>query len=56
MGDGTADDIVRAALAELSMLVMQRTREQKPATAKTIDATTEKPSCKMHVDPDNGVE
>ena len=60
MGVGTADDIVRAALAELSMLVRERTRNQKkaPSSAMAADDSTsaEKGSCEVHVDPKTGVE
>jgi putative flavoprotein involved in K+ transport len=62
-GDGTADDIVRAALGELSMLVLQRAREHKssppsppPPSASSTGDATQQGTCKKHVDPKSGLE
>jgi putative flavoprotein involved in K+ transport len=58
IGDGTAEDLVHAALSELSMIVLQRTREERlsdAASTKGAD-TAGQESCTKHIDPESGLE
>ena len=60
IGDGTAEDLVHAALAELSMIVLQRAREERlpdtDTTSKEDASTAGQESCTKHIDPESGLE
>lgn len=58
-GEGDAGDIVRAALAELSMIVLDRTRKESTTAGGDASAAADAGSaqtCQTHVDPDSGIE
>lgn len=60
IGDGTPEDLVHAALNELSMIVLQRARDEKlpdDDNAETDGADAAgRESCTKHIDPESGLE
>ena len=58
IGDGMAEDLVHAALSELSMIVLQRAREERlsDAASTTGADTPGQESCTKHIDPESGLE
>lgn len=55
IGDGTTDELVHAALAELSRLVLKRSREERLPNDDGAGAQ-QAGGCTKHTDPDSGLE